>query len=370
MNFVLIFPLLVLMSMSCRATAGFEAEASNRQIEQSKSAIKVKFIDLPEDVLFIIMEFLDVNDLLNLTELIRPLTPLAVQIFRRRKYRDVLILRGNPKHKSYGPKFSDNDTKCLILTDFEMIVSTLTRFGSGIKRLEVKNDNMVVSKSAIINRAVNDNARDALTYFKMNSIKGDTFEQFTAPFKRIEEVHFEVNTNRVQTGPLPLNGHYPNLRRLSLKLYTKADYDFLDCTFIHLEHLFVSVADKAWEQRNQIEKLLVKNSHIRSIALRFFPADYVKSVAKLLPNLEKLFEIDVGNETVHFENVKDFTIHSSLPRSIENLTFSHLESLLISYSSSVFNSWLQFFRNHPNIRKLEISEFFDDSSMMKEPCLC
>lgn len=343
--------------------SGTSTQESFNRNEPSRS--KLKFTDLNEDVHFLIADILKLEDLLSLAETSRMFGPLTNQIFRR-NYHDITITRANVNVKNILYKYAANDhMKILELSDIEMIVRILIRFEGAIKQLTIKTQNMDNLKSKMINRFVNRNVANTLIHLHLNIIKENTFEQFTNPFEAVEELSFDVDTKRVNIGDLPLNKCFPALRRLQLRLYSQADYRFLGCKFEQLVHLHVSVLPDAWTQKDQIEELFTKNSHIKSVELRFFPPDYVKLIGNLMPNIENLtlFEFDIGNDTVRFDNVKSFTLHTSNPQSIENLKFQQLESLCISFSPARFESWLTFFGNNQNIQQLELNKFFVEQSL-------
>lgn len=65
----------------------------------------------------------------------------------------------------------------------------------------------------------------------------------------------------------------------------------------------------------------------------------------------------IGDEGVHFKNVRHFTLYESYVPSIDNISFSHLKSIemVIMYCSPLnFDAWIRFFKNNQSVKKLRL----------------
>lgn len=112
--------------------------------------------------------------------------------------------------------------------------------------------------------------------------------------------------------------------------------------------------DDVGNRGEQIKDLIRKNPQIRSIRCHYFPIDYLKDINELLPQLEKLsvYDFDLKNEMVHFENVKQLVSQHKRPFSINQLVFARLDTIDMVYADEVFGTWMEFFGHHQNVTKL------------------
>lgn len=271
---------------------------------------RTKFTDLVYDVEYLILDHLNLKDLINLAKAIPRSALVANDIFRK-NYKDynVDIHCANP---AGSPIKEISSSKRIQLFNFGQVVDILKMFGLHIQRLEIKTSKIISENSAIINEYVNEYA-SSLTHLDLETIKEDTFEQFTSPFNEVKELAFTTFTKRLRTGPFTLSQLFPKLRRLALLLYMGTNYTFINTEIPHLEHLRILATGEAWNQRDQIEGLIRKNPQIRSIEIQSLPVDYTKQINAYLPYLESLTLPDIKvDEVIHFQHVKHFTFSYNL----------------------------------------------------------
>lgn len=189
-------------------------------------------------------------------------------------------------------------------------------------------------------------------------INEDTLQQFTVPFNELEHLVLVIKSKTIAHGFMSFDKLLPKLSQMHLFLYSDVDYSFIDCELQYLEHLVLGVSSDAQNRTYQIDALLRKNTQIRYIEIAFFPTDYLKVINVLLPKLENLTlqHLDIGNESIQFEHVKCFTLQSSGLQSLRNLSFPKLEVLSMKFAAPYLNSWIDFFKRHPNISKLHITD--------------
>lgn len=77
-----------------------------------------------------------------------------------------------------------------------------------------------------------------------------------------------------------------------------------------------------------------------------------------MPKLENLTlsSFDIGKDSLHIEHVKHVVLYETAPFSIEKLSFSNLQSLKMYYASSLMDEWMQFFKQHSNFKRLDLTE--------------
>lgn len=327
---------------------------------------KLKLSDLNEDVLYLILDCMHFMDLLSIVEAIPNLSSLAISILRQRHY-GVDICNAYPDDDFYGRKFSDDliDRRFKI-NNFQLSLRVLKHFGSAIKWLRIQNGFILQQKADIIADSINKYASESLTSLQLGSVYTDTFHRFTVPFKNVQELSFTIETKTLANDFKPLNQTFPNVQSLNMYLRSNVNTSFIDCKLMQLKHLFLGVTDEAWPQREHFENLMRRNQQIRQIELRFLPQNYIEVVNAILPKIENLTifdNFDIGNNQIHFENVKFFDLSSQSSRSIVNLSFSHLEILKAHYSSKHFQEWIDFFNHNKNISELHLYEHFDDRTV-------
>lgn len=191
-------------------------------------------------------------------------------------------------------------------------------------------------------------------------MKEDTLQQFTVPFEKVVLLKFFISGKRINNGSLALNQIFPNLEHINFIIYAKPEFNFLDVEFQKLKHVFVHPGT-AWERtKGQVEGLLRKNPHLQSVYLSCFPDDYIKTVYTILPSLQNVTihgSLDIGNDTIQFEHIKNFELRVMTPKSLDNISFSNLQSMMMFYYPGMHSTWIEFFRRHTNLTYLDFKMY-------------
>lgn len=318
---------------------------------------KTSFMELNDDVLYIITTKLDLTSLSNIAGTTRRLASLAATVFHQ-KYRNYQFTIINVQENKPVKFLDQTYTKHLDIHDFKLSLHLLKYFSNSIQMLSIDNIEIEEHHSAIINRYANNYGAASIKHLNVQWIKRNTLEQFTVPFQEVTDFTCFFNVKEMNTNVLPFDKLFPKLAKLSLMLNSNLDYGFIDCQLPNLTHLDIAASEESWKQSQPIEGLIEKNTQIRSLAVKWFPLDFVKTINRLMPNLESLkLHGFMLNQNVHFDHVKDFTLTISSPASIDKLSFSRLESLDIKYSPNLIAKWVTFFRQHRNLTKLHLNEY-------------
>lgn len=265
-------------------------------------------------------------------------------------------------HIGQDPKFSvKNSVKWLSVNEYKLGLKLLKYFGELFPVLGIHNNNFEPERAAVINRYANKYVSQYVTQFKLNVIDG-TLEQYTNPFTAVKQVESIIKAETFGD-VLPWSRLFPNVEKLQLTLPLEGKFGFIDCELPNLQELTVVFDDESngtrWQRNEQIEGLIRKNRQIRYLKTDFCPKDYIKVINHLLPELETLilYKMHILNEEgVHFETVKRFVLLSNHPVGIDKLSFKSIESLRCHYSPKLFDSWLAFLKNHPNLFRLHLVE--------------
>lgn len=349
-----------IISIEFQPDVSLQSETSNKTLFKPK---KTQFMDLNEDVLFIIFTNLQAKCLLNVAKSTEKLAKLTAAAFRWR-YRDYEIHIINAQ-ENQSMKCGDSIyDKHLYIHDYKLCLSLLEYFADSFKRLEIYNIDMSEHHSNTINRLVNKYAADYVTHLDLQSIKRNTLEQFTVPFKEVQVFNCLSLLHEMRIN-MQFDKLFPKLQSMKLIMSNKLDYEFINCKLPHLHHLSITFYEEQFKRRPQIDEVLRKNSQIQRIEVKNFPFDYVKTINHLLPNIEQisLHGFDTTNDRIHFENVTHFALSKAIPASIDMISFAQLESIKIKYWALNFEEWKSFFQRHQSIIELHLQENFTRMSV-------
>lgn len=271
---------------------------------------------------------------------------------------DIDLSKGNTDSGAIAPMVVYKEE--IELFDFELSLDLLRNFGGEFKNLTIGNHNIDNEHSAIINQFISKYCFDSLIKLDLGEIKEKTFQQFTMPFKNLEDLAFTIyKTDKISNETLPLNKLFPNLRRIKLQFSSEVNLIFFQYEFAQLEYIEIRSGAYMW---GSIEKFLRKNQQIKSIYILFtedIHSNYLNDINELLPNLETLeIHNDIKN-VVHFENVKTLNLGLGL-NSIEKLSFSQLQALEMWYLLESFDTLKTFFRKNRDLRYLNMNSKWND----------
>lgn len=335
----------------------------NRNINQSQRAKdEIKLIDLNADVLFLIFAHLNIEDMLNLSLANKILGFSAGEVFRWKYHDNEIIIK-------YAANMLDKfhtRNKTIEMYDYKFTLDVLTNFGIFMEKLRIENDDIPESRSNVIHKFVNQYTSETLNSLHLGIIKDKTLEQFERPFVKLQE--FDCSIAKETVGHIrPFSQLFPRLKRLSLALNPGFDSSFVDCALSHLIHVNIDIGlTTSLKYMPQIVAMMQKNPQIRSIEMLSLPDDSIKTISEYLPNIENLtiYSFDIGNETIHFENVQSLSLGAFYPLAMDKLSFSRLQQLtLCYYSAEKFNLYLDFFKKHHDLRILnwKVGPIMDDA---------
>lgn len=336
------------------------------QTNTSKDDGCLKFTEINNDVLFLIIGHLQFADLMNLTEAIPIISPLTA-LFLPKMYNEIRIDYAHRiPNKLLNLKIDWSifkeipAEKRIDIFDFNLAYNILKYFGGVIQRLSIYNYHIDYNESNAISEALNVFVSDSLTYLDLGVIKEDTLQKFTAPFGGVEELKIAISVDEVKLGRFTLSQLFPRMNRLNLLMHSDCDYSFVVHQYPRLKHLCLVVSKMIFHQKNQIKAILQKNKQIRSFELEFAPKQLLKHIAGCLRNIDNLTLNlwHIGDDPVHFEHVQFCKLYhrNQCDRgSVKSLSFSQLQSLESTYSLVEFDAYINFFRKHQNLTRLHLT---------------
>lgn len=253
------------------------------------------------------------------------------------------------------------------------ILDIIQFFGRSIKKLHIFRSNLISEeRSATIHRNLNEYCADSLTELNLGATHENALTQFQKPFSKLERLHIHIQKRQMQ--PIrPLNEIFPRLKELTFEMYdSSVDFQFNVNEFIgseipymeHLEYLDIEISlvgrSEIENIENQIEKMLNKNPQIRGLAYKGRLGNHlINAINEYLPNLDNFSINAVDSETqpISLDHVKHFFLRSGAAVRIERFSFPQLDTVSMVYSYQIQmeptrKSWIEFFKNHQNLRKL------------------
>lgn len=273
--------LLLLTLLLCNGF--FDEIAARHEILDKNGKLNQESIDLDGDELLRIFKSFNLNDLVTVASTNSRVASIAAKAYRI-------------THEEYEVKIWQASSNCIKAIDF-----------SGMKRIEITGYELALD----FLKYFGDEIKELLI---TEGFKQTILENIKEPLKQIEHLHYTIEYKQDGSKILPLNQMFPKLHGLTLHLRSDSYFGFIDCELPQIDDLRIHLSNNAWNQKNYIEGLIQKNAHIKSIEINGFPADYIKVINKLLPNLGSLIlcdqKIDTGKEIVQFEHVKNLEIIS------------------------------------------------------------
>lgn len=253
--------------------------------------------------------------------------------------------------------------KQIEILNFDLSLTVLKYFGRVIRNLEVDYSSMDMDRTKKINQAINKYCSNMLIQFDLQHCNENSMEKWTGPFVNVENVSIGSQLTKSTNESLPLDQLFPNIKNLYFDFLSELDESYTDCYMSHLEHLSIGIAKRSSEKNEpKFENLIKRNPHIFSIALDNISSKFLSIVNELLPNLQDLtlWTFEINRRSIHFENVKIFETQIGLYSSPVNITFSKLEELRMSLYIDGHHEWIDFFRNHSNLKRLHIKEILQN----------
>lgn len=350
---------LALSLLLCKCLCSVVAVNAGRTINRDKKPIKLT--DLNADVLYTTLNNLDAFDLLHLSQINTMLHSVAATVFRHKYHHVEMSCQMHERmcrneNETIEKLHVNDDLKRLTITDFELSFNLLKYFGDSMKKISISRFINHIANTSTIYTHVNKYASD-VTHLQLDGIDEILLSHFTAPFEQLEELDCSfMNEKNVATRPV--NELFPNLRRLTVSMLSTLGPSFFVVEFPQLEHVEFKIASSSSEEYvDMVADFLRKNPQIQSIDYYIFPDDFIKVVHELLPNITSLtlYSLNNGHEILDFKNVRHLNVGSQHPTPIDQLSFEHLESLKIIYTSGSFNSFRRFFEMNHNLKRLDLS---------------
>lgn len=241
--------------------SSFENEIRKRRKNEPAPS---KLVDVNDDCLRSIFQFLGALDLINVAEADDRFVPVAAEIFRRHIQGKVLKVVRNPS------RCVQNDC---IKMNMEVASTCFRHFGSLISDLSIDFDGKQESE---IEQSLLMHCRKSLRYLDLYRCQSGSLETMKRPFVNVEELR--IMDSMLGRKMSKLNIWFPNLVSLELN-NTEAIYpEFIEENFSKLENLSISCRTP----NRTVALLLVFNPQLKSLNLYDFSGYYAAKLIEII----------------------------------------------------------------------------------------
>lgn len=332
----------------------------------------MSLIDLNDDVLYLILNHLDINDLVSFAETNEHYFPLAVTVFKHKYSRKIVEIFPRALHS-----FHDNGER-LYIHDIQLFKKVLQQFGRVISKMKVnypemganllKNRDLVASIFDSYSKSISSYCSDSLVHLILIDFNGYFIKQMIRPFKNVEFVEISGDFETLNSSTLRFNEIFPKIKNLSMPATSIGDIDCIDVHFPHLIEVnvdFVNPYGRNIIFERTIDKLLQKNPQLQILKIRQVNVSFLKAAISALPNLKHLrieksplFDdfFDFGPE-ITFKHLKKLELLFVIQYFPRNITFEQLEELHVHISAKLgIGCWIDFMENYTHLKKFRISD--------------
>lgn len=356
----------------------------------------MSFTGLNDDCVFIILEYLDLDDLTNVAHINGKYFKLAENVYCRKYSHKRIMIEdsfGIPQEiykmmNVNGVKIdaytierinrvtfdlphqktsADANVYLFKLPDYATIWNTFKHFGREIKKISISTTSFESSwKAEIIGYLISEYSSESLVDVAFSHDSPDKLlKHITKPLINVIDVTFKQEFSKIKTPIDRFDELFPAVRRLYLDALTDEDLVNFDCHMPHLEHLFM----RRSSDNSLFPNVIAKNPQIRSIHL-WSGADFktVQKMNTLLPQLELLdiLGLNLQNGSIKFDNVTTFRFGYFYDSSLVNLRFPRLKNLCASVASKRFEELLVFLNNHKHLSHLHLTVYELDDLQFKQ----
>lgn len=246
--------------------------------------------------------------------------------------------------------------------DYDTMLNTFMRFGRGIFRVKVNYLHFQNAQIEFVSELITKYSANSLIEMEFDYCSVHNLEFIKAPLVNVKTVRFVDHLKDYENGTYRMNDLFPAIQRLYLNNYYTNICNF-DSRMPNLEHILITQQLHEYPHNSfeNFEKVLQKNSHIRSIELVFYPRiplNYLQSVLSTLPNLDNLTlpEIQWGTkkgDEIYFQNVTTLSLICKQKQCrLGNLHFPKLQRLHVELTGPKVEELLIFLNKHNQLAKL------------------
>lgn len=373
----------------------FRQKNAHVHVHSYENVVRTKITDLNHDCLEHILQYLELEDLVNAADANIQLNRAANLIFHRR-YDQKEVIFGYDQDSSLNSVQRFNVIKkikiranSIEIIDMKIAIRLLRCFGFLISEIKLGYQNEHCNFDGELVTSINEYCIDSLTKLTIYDIPRGGIKRFIKPFKRVEDIYFLSYDKKSPWWvfePDFLHRIFPNIRKLGLGPYDGCmPLIHNGCCahhFPHLEHLEISCLFKCFEAcRPNITECLLLNPQLKSFSAKMYfgsniiDANILQRTYKSLQNLEQftlhsvfdehqVFFHNFNGEVISLKNVQSFEIE--MEQGKIPFSFDRLHTLILPSSDHPFNKNIySFIEKHSHVTKLETYRFYYEDYQQK-----
>lgn len=319
------------------------------------------FGDLNYDCQLMILELMDFEALLSLSETNKEYASITNEFIRRKLATKTVVLQ----KKDFDPT-ADEPELTVVESYTQLLIARANytrifeKVGSFIRKLRidytwVQNEQDTDTRNVI---ALANRYCDSLTEFELKTRDAEYLDVVEQPFSNVEVVTLAGDFRAPGSTTWKLNRMFPKMRSLRLLVPFVRKRSDLAEHFPNLEHLHSLGMHIDYVSNTDFKRLIEKNPQIKSLSLHFGSFKFLKFVSEQLPNLEYLdleYTTTPHDGHVYFRYVKVLKIMPHMTSTDYPLimTFRKLEEFTLSgLWTNVTAHWVTFIQRHENLQKL------------------
>lgn len=334
------------------------------------------------DVQTYIIESLDFNELLSLSETNKMFSSLATSVFKRMHGHKTLVIEIYASRNNFYGNSRDSD-EIIHVRPEHSVPRILKQFGRFISKLRLisrfdQSSTEDKQKAASIMESIGLYCSESLNELYIDNHYSHLLNNLKRPFTNVNHVELKGRYARLGSSTLNITELFPKMSRLTLQYVKIEDESNIDWNLPLLEDFQVTTRysqETFGFTESELEKVLRENPQLRILRLSGVSQRFLVEINGILPNLEnlqissanRLHVRDFATERVVFRNVTVFSTYWEMERFPDNIEFPNLVELNVAISiEKHFEWWIDYLKEHTNLKRFHVKlGSIDDDELKK-----
>lgn len=341
-------------------------------------------MDLDMDCHLTILEKMDLDGLIAMTNVNQRFKMVAGNVFRRQYSSKIKFMSPNNLPRRNVDKELRVE-RFIWIFDFEMVSKILRNFNLFITSIVIELP-QYHKREADLLALINDYCAETLTNIEFQAPlsyyhQSIYFDVLKTPFPKVKSLTISGGFNAIRTIQYnrTFSELFPSVEQICFHQFSTLDFGFIGNEFPQLTHLYADVIAKVTQESRhgyelKLEDFFRANSKIQSLTLKYSSQDLLRIVGQQLQHLENLTLIshidNLFNETdrdlteIRLDQVKRLTVREGgrsmphQPLSMDLVEFGNLEEFETDAKPHCCLNWIDFVAKKRHLHKLTLSGRF------------
>lgn len=242
------------------------------------------------------------------------------------------------------------------IIDYKTILKTFNYFGHVISKFKLIYWNTASLQAEFMGELISNFSSESLVDVQFDCCRFKTLEFITKPLVNVKKVTFGETFLDADNDTLPVNVLFPQIDSLHLESWA-ASFKYFEQHIPQLKHIYAHGEYFTYmsTSMSSLERIVMANPQINSIALYKTRAQFLQIVSAFLPDLQNLtlWYFDIENANISFNNVTTFSVESSF-YAPKNLHFPKLINFNIEFKASNFDELRIFLMQHNHLTRFHL----------------